>query len=137
MRGLMHHLDLTVQDLGRSTPFYSAVLSFLGYRLTRDDETGLEWDLKLLPHWVCSIGIKPARSERAHDRYSCGLHHFAWNADSRDDVDRLHASLLEIGTTILDAPAEYPQYGTGYYAVFFADPDGLKFEFVHFPGGAT
>ena len=69
MRSLMHHLDLTVQDLGRSTPFYSAVLSFLGYRLTRDDETGLDWDLKL-PHGVCSIGIKPARSERAHDRFA-------------------------------------------------------------------
>ena len=29
---------------------------------------------------------------------------------------------------MLDAPAEYPQYGKGYYAVFFADPDGLKLE---------
>jgi catechol 2,3-dioxygenase-like lactoylglutathione lyase family enzyme len=38
------------------------------------------------------------------------------------------------GVTILDAPAEYPQYGTGYYAVFFADPDGLKLEYVHYTG---
>lgn len=34
---------------------------------------------------------------------------------------------------ILDAPAEYPRYGAGYYAVFFADPDGLKLEYVHKP----
>lgn len=34
---------------------------------------------------------------------------------------------------LLDAPADYPRYGTGYYAVFFADPDGLKLEFVHRP----
>ena len=34
---------------------------------------------------------------------------------------------------ILDAPAEYPQYSTGYYAVFFTDPDGLKLEFVFKP----
>ena len=33
----------------------------------------------------------------------------------------------------LDPPAEYPQYALGYYAVFFADPDGLKLEFVHMP----
>jgi len=33
-----------------------------------------------------------------------------------------------------EAPADYPQYGAGYYAVFFADPDGLKFEYVHVPG---
>jgi glyoxylase I family protein len=37
-------------------------------------------------------------------------------------------------TTILDPPTEYPAYGAGYYAVFFADPDGLKLEFVHYPG---
>ena len=45
----------------------------------------------------------------------------------------MHALLLRIGATVLDAPAEYPQYGAGYYAVFFSDPDGLKLEFVHAP----
>jgi hypothetical protein len=33
----------------------------------------------------------------------------------------------------LDPPADYPQYRDGYYAFFFADPDGLKREFVHRP----
>jgi len=70
---------------------------------------------------------------RRHDRYSPGLHHLAWSAGSRDDVDRLHDLLREIGATVLDPPAEYPQYGADYYAVFFADPDGLKLEFVHWP----
>ena len=31
MRGWVHHIDLTVSDLGRSGPFYDAVLGFLGY----------------------------------------------------------------------------------------------------------
>ncbi len=65
-----------------------------------------------------------------------GLHHFAWNAGSREDVDRLHDRLLAAGVTILDAPAAYPQYGAGYYAVFFADPDGLKLEYVHYTGAS-
>ena len=54
-------------------------------------------------------------------------------AASRSDVDGLHEVLIEIGATILDAPAEYPDYARGYYAVFFADPDGLKLELVHMP----
>jgi glyoxylase I family protein len=54
-------------------------------------------------------------------------------AASREDVHALHALLVRIGAKILDAPAEYPQYGAGYYAVFFADPDGLKLEYVHKP----
>lgn len=61
------------------------------------------------------------------------LHHLAWTADDRADVDRMHRLLLDIGATVLDAPAEYPKYGPGYYAVFFADPDGLKLEYVCWP----
>jgi glyoxylase I family protein len=40
--------------------------------------------------------------------------------------------LVERGTEVLDPPAEYG-YEPGYYAVFFADPDGLKLELVHVP----
>jgi glyoxylase I family protein len=132
VRGLVHHIDLTVIDLDRSSPFYETVLGFLGYRLVRRDTSGVDWDLSA-PHGYCSLGIKPARTLRPHDRYGAGLHHLAWHADGRADVDRLHALLREHGITVLDPPAEYPAYGAGYYALFFADPDGLKFEFVHFP----
>ena len=134
MRGQMHHLDLTVSDLARSKPFYGLVLGFLGHRCVKDTDEVVVWDLTL-PDGVCGIAIRPAERQRAHDRYTVGLHHFAWNADSRQDVDRLHRLLKQNGVTILDAPAEYPQYGAGYYAVFFADPDGLKLEYVHYTGG--
>jgi catechol 2,3-dioxygenase-like lactoylglutathione lyase family enzyme len=133
MRGAVHHIDLTVGDLDRSDAFYGKVLAFLGYRRVRGDSTGIDWDLRISGNLVCSIGLKPARSDRVHDRYSAGLHHLAWHAASREDVDRLHEVLLGTGAHILDAPAEYPDYGAGYYALFFADPDGLKLEFVHWP----
>ena len=133
MRGAVHHIDLTARDLGKSAAFYEEVLAFLGYRRSRGDETGIDWDLRDAGQLVCSVGLKPARSDRDHDRYSAGLHHLAWHAASRDDVDRLYALLVRLGARILDAPAEYPAYGAGYYAVFFADPDGLKLEFVHWP----
>jgi len=133
MRGAVHHIDLTVRDLAASDAFYDEVLGFLGYRRVRSDGGGIDWDLHVSGRLLCSIGLKPARSDRLHDRYSAGLHHLAWHAGSRDDVDRLHALLLAMGARILDAPADYPAYGAGYYAVFFADPDGLKLEFVHWP----
>jgi catechol 2,3-dioxygenase-like lactoylglutathione lyase family enzyme len=129
----MHHLDLTVGDLARSKPFYDLVLGFLGYRCVKNEDQIAVYDLTL-PDGVCGIAIRSAERRRDHDRYTVGLHHFAWNADSRQDVDRLHGRLVEAGATILDAPADYPQYGAGYYAVFFADPDGLKLELVHYTG---
>lgn len=134
-RGLVHHIDLTVIDKERSRAFYDAVLGFMGYRRSADYEHGSDWDREGTPFH--SIGIIEARGPgagRTHDRYSPGFHHLAWTADSRADVDALHELLRGIGATILDAPADYPQYGPVYYAVFFADPDGLKLEFVF---GAT
>ncbi|HEV2366173.1 MAG TPA: VOC family protein [Caulobacteraceae bacterium] len=133
-RGLVHHVDLTVADLAASVPFYEAVLSFLGYARSHQDARGVDWDLRRPSGLFCSIGIKKAEGRgrrRKHDRYSPGLHHLAWRAESRSDVDRLYALLLGIGAQIHDAPSEYPHYGHGYYAVFFADPDGLKLEYVH------
>jgi len=138
MRGMINHVDLTVRDPARSRPFYEAVLGFMGYRLADAHARGFDFDLDRPDGGFCSIGVMRAEGEgrsRTHDRYSPGLHHLAWNAESRADVDRLHALLRDIGATILDPPAEYPQYGKGYYAVFFADPDGLKLEFVHWPRG--
>ena len=72
-------------------------------------------------------------ADRDHDRYSPGLHHVAWTAESRADVDALHELLIGIGAEVLDPPADYPRYGAGYYAVFFADPNGLKLEYVFKP----
>ena len=34
--------------------------------------------------------------------------------------------------TILDAPAFYPEYEEGYYAVYFRDPNGFKMEFMSY-----
>lgn len=136
MRGFLHHLDLTVSDVAHSAPFYDAVLGHMGYRRCSEDENGIDWAHATSPESLPTIGIFSARGEgasRRHDRYSPGLHHVAWIADSREDVDALHRLLTGMGAAILDPPADYPQYGDGYYAVMFADPDGLKLEFVYEP----
>jgi catechol 2,3-dioxygenase-like lactoylglutathione lyase family enzyme len=137
MRGVIHHLDLTVRDPEKVFAFYDAILSALGYQLERRSARGFDWNLQS-PLGVHSIGIVKASgagAERPHDRYSPGLHHVAWAVDSREEVERMYEVVRSIGATVLDAPADYPQYnnGRGYYAVFFSDPDGLKLECVYTP----
>ena len=56
----------------------------------------------------------------------------AFSAEDRSDVEKMYALLKEMGTTVLDAPAEYP-YAPGYFAVYFTDPDGIKFEYAYAP----
>jgi glyoxylase I family protein len=137
MGGVIHHLDLTVRDPDQVFSFYDTVLSALGYRLERKSARGYDWKL-VSELGLHSIGVVKASAQGAqqpHDRYAPGLHHVAWAVDTRAEVDRMYDTVRAIGATILDPPADYSQYnnGRGYYAVFFADPDGLKLECVYTP----
>lgn len=128
----LDHVDLTVRDLARSTAFYDKLLPALGMRRVAHDEY-VAWG-----NGHMNVGLRAAADEHRETPFARtrpGLHHLALRARSRSDVDRLHAFLVREGITVLDPPAEYPQYGPRYYAVFFADPDGLKLEVVHFPWG--
>jgi len=135
-RGAFHHIDLNVRDLAASKAVYGPVLDYLGYRCVKDEARGCEWDTG--PEGSgASLGLRacdPALAGHGHERYAPGLHHLAWRAESRADVDGLYALLVERGITVLDPPAQYPEYSGDYYAVFFEDPDGMKLELVHSPG---
>ena len=124
------HLDLTVTDLSRSLPFYEKILGALGFRkLVHPHYNGFH-----NAHLI--IGIKEAAAEEkalGHNRFRAGLHHLALKVRHKADVDRFHDFLLAEGITVLDPPADYPEYGPHYYAVFFADPDGIKLELAHYP----
>ena len=132
MPGWVHHIDITVSDMAASTAFYERVMPVMDFHRIADTPTGE-------PLWagdrmeLCLMRAQPALM-RPHDRYSPGLHHVAWKAVSRADVDAMHELVVRLGATVLDAPADYPKYGEGYCAVFFADPDGLKLEYVYRPG---
>lgn len=137
VRGLVSHVDLTVTDLERSATFYDRVLGYLGFRRVGGSPDPC-WIARYPGGAAWGIALQTASAEgrtRAHDRRSPGLHHLAFHAASREDVDGLHALLQEMGARILDPPAAYEgaAYSPGYYAVFFADPDGLKLEGVHEP----
>ena len=131
--GAMNHLALTLSDLkSAEQAFYAPLLEFLGYAKVEDAPEMTLWFSQSAGAAVNLFQAADELKARPHERYAPGFHHFAFWAESRDQVDALHARLTEIGATVLDPPAEY-DYTPGYYAVFFADPDGMKFELVHMP----
>ena len=59
------------------------------------------------------------------------LHHLAFKADSRAEVDKFYLELKEIGAIIVNKPKLYPEYDPNYYAVFFKDLEEIKYEIVY------
>ena len=128
----LEHVDLSVSNLATSRAFYDLVLLALGFRRV-DHPTYVAWSNGQLAIGLRESTALPPRTPV--DRYQPGLHHLALRAASRADVDALYAFLASHRLPVLDPPATYPEYGADYYAVFFADPDGVKLEYTHFPWG--
>jgi catechol 2,3-dioxygenase-like lactoylglutathione lyase family enzyme len=135
MRGV-DHLDLAVTDLERSLRFYRELLEPLGF--TRASEIEGERGERVVYIGGTggpSVSLREALSgahATPYDRYAVGIHHLAFVASSREQVDERAAWLRDRGAAIESEPREY-DYTPGYYAVFFYDPDGIKLEIVHRP----
>ena len=136
-RGFISHLDLNVSHPEESIRFYALVLGHLGFERHDIDEGRAWWSLRHADGAVFGIEVRPPAEPSPrlrHERYSPGIDHLAFHAASRDDVDALHAGLIDAGFAVADPPAEY-DYTPGYYAVAFDDPSGIRLEVVHDPSG--
>ena len=80
LRGVVHHIDLSVRDLAAPAPFYEALLGFLGYTRVKQEAELHVWDLLQGGRLLGGVALRAARSMRLHDRYSAGLHHLAFHA---------------------------------------------------------
>jgi catechol 2,3-dioxygenase-like lactoylglutathione lyase family enzyme len=132
--GGVHHVFLTVNDLRRSQSFYAALMPRLGYPAIWDEANGaaVGWSGAGGSFWIKPADPRHAGAAFSKDRV--GLCEVAFRAESRAQVDALVRDVPAWGGTILHPPRDYPEYVPGYYAVFFADPDGIKLELVHIPG---
>jgi catechol 2,3-dioxygenase-like lactoylglutathione lyase family enzyme len=134
------HLDLVVSSLERSLDFYRRLLEPLGYEW-QSEITGERGERVVylgggsgggaVGHVSVSLRERQSDAHPApYDRYALGIHHLAFVANSREQVDERAEWLRAEGATIESEPRDY-DYTPGYYAVFFYDPDGIKLEIVH------
>jgi glyoxylase I family protein len=132
----LHHLDLVVSDIERSKRFYRELLQQLGWGEFSDFEGERGETISYLEGPETLIGLREKQSDAhpaPYERYAVGMHHVAFRAGSRAEVDGAWEWVVDQGVETESGPKEFPQYARGYYAAFFFDPDGLKLEVVHQP----
>ena len=133
-----HHVDLVVSSILRSLPFYRELLEPLGWHRVGEVEGERGETIWYISGPGSYLGLRQAQTPTAEpfDRYRVGVHHVAFEASSRHDVDERAEWLRSRGMSIESGPEEY-SYIPGYYAVFFYDPDGIKLEILHVPAHAA
>lgn len=141
MEPIIDHIAITVKDLSIAEPFYDKLMPILGFNLDyKFKGTVAEHEMDVVeychPLLLLSIGSprKVFKNDTIHRRKPGALHHLAFKAKSRDEVDKLYQEIKETGAQIVDKPKFYPQHGESYYALFFKDPEGIKYEIVYEEG---
>jgi glyoxylase I family protein len=130
----LHHLDLVVSSVQDSLAFYRDLLVPLGWT-DLHEATGERGEpiVYLLGEDVTPLlGLRQRQADGdppPHDRYELGVHHVAFTAPSRDDVDAAAARMRDRGAQFDGEPGDR-DYIPGYYAFYCLDPDGIKVEVV-------
>jgi catechol 2,3-dioxygenase-like lactoylglutathione lyase family enzyme len=116
---LIDHVQLVVRDLAASKRFYQAAFHVLGIPIAGEGETYF---------WADELFVSTKDSKDALGQLT-GRVHLAFQAGSREVVDRFHKATLAAGGRDNGAPGKRP-YHPDYYACFVLDPDGNNVEAV-------
>ncbi len=137
MRPIIDHIQITVRDLKIAEAFYDQLMPILGFDLSRKAKGKVpahDFDVIEYLHPLLTFGINSPRAtfkeDMVHRRKPGALHHLAFKAESCEEVDEVFLKIKEIGAHIVEEPKYFPQHGERYYALFFKDPDGIKYEIV-------
>lgn len=137
MQPIIDHVQITVKDMRVAEPFYDKLMAILGFDINNKVSAIIEehdlyvveylhssWDFAICsPRTAFKDGI-------IHRRKPGALHHLAFKASSRAEVDKLYSEIKTIGANIVHEPRIFPEHGPNYYALFFKDLEGIKFEIV-------
>ena len=114
---------IEVSDLKRSVAFHRLWLPTLGFHRVWTSPDRVLW-ARGYDHFV----MRQAADGVTHGPGALWL---AVSAESRAQVDQIHADLREAGAEILQPPRELDYFAPGYYSVGFRDPDGVPIEVAH------
>lgn len=137
MKPIIDHIQITVKDIKVAEEFYDMFLPIIGFDIKNKVSAFIEeHDFYVIEytHELLAFAITSPREAFKNDvvnrRKPGALHHLAFKANSRDEVDNAYLELKKIGAVIVLEPQLHPEYGENYYAVYFKDLENIKYEIV-------
>ena len=124
----MHHIEIYVSDLKRSSEFWGWLLEELGYEPFQKWRDGHSWNLG--ETYIVFVQTEERFLDVSYHGCRVGLNHLAFHANSRQQVDKITEKLKSKGITILYTEQHPFAGGDNHYAVYFEDPDRIKVELV-------
>ena len=115
------HIDLRVRNLDEARRFYEALLPALGFDRDMKIEGWIQFE-RSTPDGSEFFGVTESSPHVAN------ASRIAFRAGSRAEVDQLAALVRSAGGRNIEGPGFE---ALGYYAVFFEDPSGNRFEICH------
>ncbi len=137
MKPIIDHIQITVKDLKVAETFYDKFLPIIGFDIKNKvsafikehDFHVIEYSNELLAFAITSPR-EMFKDDIINRRKPGALHHIAFKANSREDVDNAYKELIKIGANIVLEPQLHPEYSPNYYAVYFKDYENIKYEIV-------
>lgn len=121
MKRRYDHVDLRVPRLAEVTSFYEVLLPALGFTRNVGVEGWLQFEAAD-GDITEFFGVTESAGHVANEN------RIAFWAASTEEVDRLAEIAIRAGARNVEGPMPYE---AGYYAVFFEDPCGNRFEACH------
>ncbi|WP_330252159.1 VOC family protein [Nocardia sp. NBC_00565] len=126
---MIGHIGINVPDLAAARAYYGELMPLLGFAefLNSDDEFAY---LPANGKPGTYLFFYPAQESGDFSRQRTGLQHLAFIVPTRTSVSTVLERALELGSTTVHEPQEFPQYPPPYFAAFWLDPFGLMLEAV-------
>jgi heme-degrading monooxygenase HmoA len=119
---MLHHIDVHVRELAAARKLFDALATTIRYRQRLAEEGFVGYEPL--------DGGRPRIGFLADAGEAGGSMRLAFGVESRERVDEAALIAGRSGARAIEGPKLHPEYGDDYYAVFFEDGDGNKYEVV-------
>lgn len=118
---MLHHVDVHVRDIAATRALLDGLAKYIGYRQLVNEPNFVGYETAV--HGRPRIGLILDPDHRA------GSTRLAFAVATRQQVDEVARIARDQNSQTIEGASVHSEYGD-YYAVFFEDGDGNKFEVV-------